>query len=483
LKIKYFNENKVSLPFLFIVVNLIIKSWYLLENPISFDEPFSIYHAQLDISSIIEQLSRGNNPPFYELFLHYWIKLFGNSPLSVRLPSLIFSSLTVFYIYKIGCKFYSINVGLIASLIFTFSNYHIVYAHEARVYPLFGLLTVVSMYYFLEIINKKNTLKKYIKLLLINLVLCYSHYFGFFIIFIQSFIFLIDRNAYKYHLKNYIKYLLLFILFYFPNLKILIRRFYESSSGTWVNKPTGLSNLFDMLSIFSNKPVLNFTILFIFILALSKYLLDKKKQSISVFSKTIIIWFFLPYLIMFFASYKIPTFLDRYLIFITIGYYILVSISINYLFDFSKFKYIWVTIIVFGFIFTFNPRFNNKRPIKEIVSKTLELRNNIHNSIIIISPKHYVYNYSYYYDKNIFETKFDDNLIENIANLLEKEKIYAINNNNDLNGYNNDNIIFLDAAANCSFPNNNIYISLKNTYKVTKSINYNNLYNIYLFQK
>jgi len=473
-----------AIPIFLIIFNLLIKGFYLLENSIGFDEPFSIYHAQMDISSIINQLAKGNNPPLYELFIHFWIKLFGISPISVRIPSLIFSSITVYYIYKIGKKFYSFNIGLIASLLYTFSNYHIIYAHEARVYPLFAFLSVASMYYFLDIINTHNQqFKTYVKLIVINTLLCYSHYFGFFIIIVQTLVIVFDRNLFSFHIKNYLKYLFFFFILYIPNIKVLYQRFIISSSnGTWVSPPSGLSNLFDMLSIFSNKPVINVISTILLISTLIIYFIKRKKGHIKYKINPIVIWFLFPYLFMFFISYKIPMFLDRYLIFITIAFYILIAISAEFIFSFSKFKNFFLVIFVLLYVFTFSPKYFNKRPTEKIVNKTLELKNNNANSIIIISPKHYIFNYTYYYNDSIFKITFKQNPIDNLADLLEKDEVYAINDIEEIDLSGKKNIIYLDAAANFSYPNNNILPTLKNKYRLTENHNYN-IYSVYLFQK
>jgi uncharacterized membrane protein len=107
-----------------LLLNILLKVIFISSESIAWDEPFSIYHAQMSVKNIIHQLYLGNNPPFFELILHFWIKMFGISPFSVRFLPMIFSSLTAVMIFLLGNKMFHFKVGLFTALLFTFSKFN-----------------------------------------------------------------------------------------------------------------------------------------------------------------------------------------------------------------------------------------------------------------------------------------------------------------------------------------------------------------------
>ena len=286
----YIKNNPIVLMVSFFLLNLILKTIFISSTSIAGDEPFSIYHAQMNIGSIISQLSNGNNPPFYEIILHYWITIFGISPLAVRSLSVIASSLTVIFLYKIGKEFISEFVAIVSCLLFSFSNLHILLSHEARVYSILSFLITVSMYHFLSAIKKDNKNSHFIILTITNILIIYAHYFGFFILFLQ---FVISQFLYrdkKFKKGFWLSFIIIFVA-YIPNLYVFFYRFYDSSAhGTWVQPPDGIKSLYGMFRSFSNEALPAIVCILITIIGFASLFI--KWKSIGSLSKLVLIlWF------------------------------------------------------------------------------------------------------------------------------------------------------------------------------------------------
>ncbi len=556
----FLKKQKHTIIILFLVLlNFIIKGIYLSSNSLAGDEPFSVYHAQMSIASIIQLLSLGNNPPLYEILLHFWIKIFGISELSVRVPSLIFSCITVLFIYKIGIKYLNNRIALYASLIFIFSNYHISLAHEARAYALLGMLTAISMYYFMGIIYDYKTnaksdsnnrfnykgISKYIILAVVNTLLIYTHYFGFFALIVQ---FLFSIFNLQFLRKNWKKMLLcmgIIVLLYVPNISVFFKRFIESSSGTWVPPVKNLGHLFEQIFFFSNENKFLFiTIIAVLSAAIGKlfYHLQLNKYikglflflliplffitAYSIFFQIPFIWkltsnpfYFIPFTplilcinliwvlckdkiknyqwqttfivfwfvfifsFMFIVSFRIPMFLDRYLMTAAIAFPLVIGISVDYLIRKPKYELIIPIVVILLFVLTVKPNITNKRDVKETVAKIKELKTN--TTIVYFCPEWFDLNFVYYYNRLYFMDYDDKNIKNKIYHHLHSENIFPISNHNqiDINLIKHmDKIIYLDVAADFHYPKNNIKKELDVRYNLKNEYKFYEIFNVYEYE-
>ncbi len=103
------------------------------------------YSGDFGIRDVLESMRKaGMHPPFYYVFLHYILKFFGTGLIALRLPSVIFSTLSIAALYALCREVFPKRSALPAALLLAFSPYGIHYAHMIRPYPLLMLLSLLS---------------------------------------------------------------------------------------------------------------------------------------------------------------------------------------------------------------------------------------------------------------------------------------------------------------------------------------------------
>lgn len=420
-----------------------------------------------------------NNPPLFFIIMHFWVKFFGISPVSVRFLPYLFSSLTAILMFLFGKKFFNLQIGILASLLFTFSNYHLHFAHEVRVYALFALLTTSSMYAFFSLIQEKK--RWYFMILVVsNILLIYAHFFGFFILIIQGISVISFKTLRQSIFKTYIYATLITFVAYLPYLPLFLHRFTASFGGTWVEKPK-IEGLYSNLRIFSNEPVN--TVIFLSIIAIAGLTFIFKKINLKpktgIYSKIIVIWFLFPYLFIFAVSFKLPMFLDRYLVFISIGYYFTIAGAVFILSKLKPFLLTFFTIaLVFMMIFTFSPKRKEHQEIKELVEIIKSKKSK--ETAIYICPYWNYRIFVYHYNLDIFKD------YKNTQKHLEKQEIYTLNNSNSIKTQtlkNASSIIYLDGWSELVDPNELIYKKIHKSFpKVDSTKDYKG-FRAYFFEK
>ncbi|MGV3613498.1 MAG: glycosyltransferase family 39 protein [Fluviicola sp.] len=470
------NFTKYYLPLFFIILGFVIKGLFLGSNSLGGDEPFSVYHSQQSLDHLFGIFRNENNPPLHFLLLHYWIQFFGISEFAVRMPSLIFSVFTVLFIYRIGLRFFNLRVAVIASLIFTFSTYQVLYAHEARAYALMGFLTAVSMCYYLEIIHlKSRNIWKVFWFFLANTLLIYTHFFGFFILFIQFFFILFQRKLVSQFYRFLILFVLVMLLTYSPYLWLILSRFSSAAGGTWVSPPTGINALYEMLRAFSNAPVTAVFTLAGLVVGFVILILKRKQNPNRLATRLIFCWFYLPFLFMFVISFWIPMFLDRYLMFVAIGFPLLIAVSTNFILQKPKFRLLIPGFICLLFVVTIKPNKTNKREVRETVQLVKKLEND--QTLVLVAPDHFTLNFIYYYDRELFQSSD----IESAKKQLHQRKLYCINSLEGIDYKGAKRIVLVDAASNFSAPDNNILNTLNTEFNQTNKHHIEEIFDIYEF--
>ena len=140
-----------------------------LDQSLWLDEAISVHAASGNIFDMLTHYSLTDfHPPLYYAILHFWTKIFGLREISVRLPSVIFGLLTIFFTYKIAEQIFpkkslafgvwQLELKYIPPLLLTTSGLHIYYSQEARMYSGAALAIAASIYFLLRLIDNDRGL-------------------------------------------------------------------------------------------------------------------------------------------------------------------------------------------------------------------------------------------------------------------------------------------------------------------------------------
>ncbi|MBI3396892.1 glycosyltransferase family 39 protein [Candidatus Woesebacteria bacterium] len=178
-----------------VAISLLIRVLYLNHHDFWFDEAFSWFVASKNFKSIIIASVADNHPPLYYLILHLWMDVFGNSEVALRSLSLVFGLLSVPVFYKLA-KTFNEKLSLFATLLFSISPLAVYYSAETRMYSLFLLLTLCSVYVWIKLLTKINKFRALAFIITLTASI-YTHYLSF-LLFIPFFYTAFRNFSYKF---------------------------------------------------------------------------------------------------------------------------------------------------------------------------------------------------------------------------------------------------------------------------------------------
>lgn len=389
---------------LLVVITIVLRLLFVGKTDLGFDEGFSLFVSLKKQTDIVNLLCTGDNPPLWEIMLHFWVGIFGISEIAIRCLSLIFNALTIIPIYLIGEKHIGRHAGAAASLFFAFSSFSIFLSHDSRVYSLIGFFAAWSAYLFINCIHNQKK-SNFIWLTFVNILLMYGHYLSIWMIVMEFAVFIFNGNIRKKIRKGYWIHILALAALFSPMIPTLLRRFLDSGvNGTWIPKASGIEDVYSFICCMSNAPVT--AVIAIIILAVAFaffiYMVINKKAN---FSNTTIISLFwiVPMSVSFALSFITGFFLDRYFYFLFPFFYLSIAAYAFQIFPLRKpFQIGIMSVFAIAMALSFSPDSSKKRysgwhdEIQPIVSQLVETKQN--ERTIVIIPEYFDKQFTYYLD-------------------------------------------------------------------------------------
>ena len=143
------------------------------------------------ISQVIGGVRSDEHPPLYFLTLRAAQWIFGDSEWALRFPSALAGWLCIPAIYLLGKRLYSEREGIIAALFLAVFWAPVYYSQEARVYSMLILLSILTTYFWWDVMlglrYRRELPTGEAVLYVVCAVLCtYVHYFGLILVLLQG---------------------------------------------------------------------------------------------------------------------------------------------------------------------------------------------------------------------------------------------------------------------------------------------------------
>lgn len=196
-----------------------------------YDETLTYFFSSQSFPfGILKALSREDfHMPLYYLYVSGWMKLFGTSDAILRLSSVIWGVLTVPAFFFLGKTYKSKNLGYTLAIISCLSPILIYYSQEFRFYSMLVFFAVLSITFFLKLLESPQK-KDFIIFGLANLVILYIYTMGIIFVAAEFFVLLIHFYFYKEeYFKTFLKQGTVFLLLAIPYLIILSSYIHASS--------------------------------------------------------------------------------------------------------------------------------------------------------------------------------------------------------------------------------------------------------------
>ncbi|HKP37487.1 MAG TPA: glycosyltransferase family 39 protein [Pyrinomonadaceae bacterium] len=184
----------------FVAVTLIFvcaRVWRLTAACLWFDEIFSVHAAEHSWSGLVKFVAADIiHPPFFYALLKVWMAIGGQSVLWMRLLPVLFGVAAIFP-FALLCRELKLKPGEtnLALLLMAVSGFQIKYAQILRMYTLLLFLSLFSIWLFLRFVRAQTGSRRELwALTAINLLLVYTHYYGWVLVGLECLIVLFSQR-------------------------------------------------------------------------------------------------------------------------------------------------------------------------------------------------------------------------------------------------------------------------------------------------
>jgi hypothetical protein len=143
-------------------------------------EPYGPTSFVESLARILNPAYTDTNPPGYYLTYKLWGEIVGWTPYAGRALSMLLGVLSIAWLYRLGCDLHSRAAGVGAAVALGLCAFFTVFLHDMRSYPLYALVTVTSLWFYWQLITRRQMPNAWMQLgFVLSLAgLFYTHFFA-----------------------------------------------------------------------------------------------------------------------------------------------------------------------------------------------------------------------------------------------------------------------------------------------------------------
>ena len=323
------------------------------------DEGYTAMISPMSPLEIVARTARDVHPPLYYLALHYWMMLFGTSELALRSLSAVCMLGVVVVVFLIVRELFGEQPARIAALFVSLAPFLVRYSQEARMYAMVAFLLTLATYLLIRARKSGSTIDWVWYGLAIAAAL-YTHYYAVFMI-AAHWLYVATQTDWRrgstgssgaglrdkrWWLAN-VGALLLFA----PWVPVAYAQFRRVQAGFWIG-PVGPGTIPSTLSSYMTYGYLNrvvsaharelLSLGFVALVVATIVYSRKYRGSIFLIS----VWAFLAPVAVWLLSFKRPIYIDRYFVFASVGFYVLLAVLLFVAWPWEKYARVRLASIV-----------------------------------------------------------------------------------------------------------------------------------------
>ena len=189
-----------------ILAALALRTARLAFQPLWWDEGWSLYFATTDIQTMLERTAVDIHPPLYYLLLHFWIRLFGPSVVSVRSLSVLIGTVTLPFLYLVAKRLTGPVGALLATFLLAMSPFHVYYSQEVRMYALVTLLGLAATFFTLQWDLARERWGTWLGYVLAATAALYTQYYAGFLLLALNLVILARWRGYRHPIRRLVSW-------------------------------------------------------------------------------------------------------------------------------------------------------------------------------------------------------------------------------------------------------------------------------------